>query len=56
MQPAFISVEEASVYLGVPSAQVYALVKSKGFPVRRIGRHYRIHVESLIQWSTDFSA
>ena len=51
----FFTVEQTAVYLSVPVSQVYTLVKSKDFPVKRIGRHYRIHRESLAKWSTNFT-
>ncbi|SFL65580.1 helix-turn-helix domain-containing protein [Pelosinus propionicus] len=54
-ETAFYTPLETAAYLGVPVSQVYALVKTKGFPVKRIGRHYRINIKSLQQWSTDFS-
>jgi len=55
IETAFLTVEATARYLDVPISQVYALVKTKGFPVKRIGRHYRIHWESLKQWSTNFA-
>lgn len=55
MESAFFTVPETAAYLGVPVAQVYSLVKTKNFPVKRIGRHYRVNIKSLQQWATDFS-
>jgi len=55
METMFYTVDQTAVYLGVPVSQVYTLVKTKGFPVKRIGRHYRIHKAKLEQWSTNFS-
>lgn len=53
-ETAFFTVADTAVYLGVPVSQVYSLVHSKGFPCKKIGRHYRIHKKSLEQWSTNF--
>lgn len=55
MMPAFYSVKDTAKYLGVPVSQCYTLVRSKGFPVKRVGRHYLVHIESLKAWSTDFT-
>ena len=58
MEAAFLTVDQVAQYLSVNNAQVYALVKSKDFPVvvKRIGRHYRINRKSLEQWATGLSA
>jgi len=51
---AFYTVPETAIYLGVNVSQVYALVKSEGFPCKKIGRHYRIHKAKLYEWATSF--
>jgi excisionase family DNA binding protein len=51
----FYTVVEVAKVLNVPVAQVYALVHTKGFPCKRIGRHYRIHKVKLEQWAMNFS-
>ena len=56
MDTMFYTVPEVARYLGVPVSQVYALVRSKGFPVKKIGRHYRILKTGLENWCTNFNA
>lgn len=54
-ESAFLTVDQTAEYLCVPKSQVYALVKTHNFPVKKIGRHFRIHYESLLQWSVNFT-
>lgn len=54
IETAFFTVSETAEVLGVPVSQVYSLVKTKGFPVKKIGRHYMVHKKKLDEWSTNF--
>lgn len=56
IETAFYTVRETAQYLGVNVTQVYALVKQKDFPVKKIGRHFMIHKAKLAEWSSNFAA
>lgn len=45
-----LTVKETAVYLKLHSDTIYTLVKSKGFPARKIGRDWKIHKERLDKW------
>lgn len=50
--PATFTVSEIRGILKIGSNSVYNLIHSKSFPVRRIGRSYRIPCESFLLWLT----
>lgn len=37
-------------YLGIGQRQAYELVKSEGFPTKKLGNSYRIPKEDFLEW------
>lgn len=50
MQSPVLTVSQAAEYLNLPVSKIYELVRSKGFPALKLGKHWRIHKERLDQW------
>ena len=48
--PDILTVMELKELLGIGREQAYALVKTKNFPTRRIGRRIIIYKPNLIKW------
>lgn len=42
--------KETAAYMGISMAQIYILLRSKGFPALRIGKHWRVEPARLQQW------
>ncbi|MCS5696339.1 helix-turn-helix domain-containing protein [Desulfofundulus thermocisternus] len=49
----FFTPRELAKILGVSEGHAYALAKSPGFPVMRIGRRFLISKQGLIRWLRD---
>ena len=50
----FYTVGEVAELLNVPNAQAYILCKSKDFPAKKIGRHWRISKPGFEKWVATF--
>lgn len=51
MTPIFLTVEEAAQLLRVNQWTIYRLLKKKQLPgARKIGRAWRFHRDTLMQW------
>lgn len=48
--PLILSVKELSEFLGISKSGAYELVKTKGFPVVKIGARVLIPKDKLIEW------
>lgn len=48
--PLMLSVMELSEFLGISKSGAYELVKTKGFPVVKIGARVLIPKDKLIEW------
>lgn len=48
--PLVLTPQDVQDVLGISRNNAYALVHSKGFPVIRIGKLYRINRDKFIQW------
>lgn len=48
--PKFLTVYDIRDYLGIGQRQAYELVKSEGFPTKKLGNSYRIPKEDFLEW------
>ena len=48
--PNFLTVYDIRDYLGIGQRQAYELVKSEGFPTKKLGNSYRIPKEDFLEW------
>lgn len=48
--PNFLTVYDIRDYLGIGQRQAYELVKSEGFPVKKLGNSYRIPKNDFLDW------
>lgn len=48
--PELISVKEMREYLGCSNQKAYELIRTKDFPVFKVGSTYRIRKEDFIAW------
>lgn len=48
--PNFLTVYDIRDYLGIGKRQAYELVKSEGFPTKKLGNSYRIPKEDFLEW------
>lgn len=48
--PNFLTVYDIRDYLGIGQRQAYELVKSEGFPAKKLGNSYRIPKEDFLDW------
>lgn len=49
----YMSVDEASKYLGVSRDIIYPLCRVKNFPAAKVGKHWRIRRDLLDRWWED---
>jgi len=49
-KPEFLTIDELCAELKCTPATAGQMCHSKGFPAQKIGREWRIHRPSLIQW------
>jgi excisionase family DNA binding protein len=42
--------KETAEYLGISMPRIYTLLRSKGFPGLRIGKHWRVEPVRLQKW------
>ncbi|MBP9040769.1 MAG: helix-turn-helix domain-containing protein [Anaerolineaceae bacterium] len=45
-----ITIEEAADLLKIPVSSVYKLAQAGKIPAQKVGRHWRFHRQTLIQW------
>ena len=45
-----ITIEEAAVLQKIPVSSVYKLAQAGKIPAQKVGRHWRFHRPTLIQW------
>jgi len=45
-----LTVEEAAELLKIPRSSVYKLAQEGKIPAKKVGRHWRFHRETLINW------
>lgn len=48
--PNFLTVYDIRDYLGIGQCQAYELVKSEGFPAKKLGNSYRIPKNDFLDW------
>lgn len=48
--PKFLTVYDIRDYLGIGQRQAYELVKSEGFPAKKLGNSYRIPKDDFLDW------
>lgn len=52
--PALITVAELTALLRLHKQTVYELIREGEIPgVRKVGRHYRIHRDTVLEWMAD---
>lgn len=45
-----MTIEETSKYLRIPLSTLYKLAQNGKIPCQKIGRHWRFHRSTLIEW------
>jgi excisionase family DNA binding protein len=45
-----ITIEEAADLLKIPVSSVYKLAQAGKIPAQKVGKHWRFHRQTLIQW------
>jgi excisionase family DNA binding protein len=45
-----LTVEEAAELLRIPRSAVYTFAQRGKLPAQKVGRHWRFHRETLIEW------
>lgn len=45
-----ITIEETADLLKIPVSSVYKLAQAGKIPAQKVGRHWRFHRQTLIQW------
>jgi excisionase family DNA binding protein len=45
-----MTIEEAADLLKIPVSSVYKLAQANKIPAQKVGRHWRFHRQTLIQW------
>lgn len=45
-----LTIEEAADLLKIPVSSVYKLAQAGRIPAQKVGRHWRFHRPTLIQW------
>jgi excisionase family DNA binding protein len=53
MQPEFLeilTVDEAAELLRIPRSTVYKLAQLGKIPAQKVGRHWRFHRDTLVDW------
>jgi excisionase family DNA binding protein len=45
-----MTVEEVAELLRIPVSSVYKLAHSRKLPAQKVGRHWRFHRDTIIQW------
>ncbi len=53
--PEVMTIEEAAKYLRIPLSSLYRLAQDGKVPCQKIGRHWRFHRQTLIQWMANES-
>jgi excisionase family DNA binding protein len=49
-QPDILTIEEAASLLRIPLSSMYRLAQEGRIPAQKVGRHWRFHSQTLIQW------
>lgn len=50
MEKTILDIKGVAKLLGVSSYTIYRLVKGKKIPVVKVGKEYRFHAPTIIQW------
>ena len=50
VQTDILTVDEAAALLKIPRSSVYKLAQQRKIPAQKVGRHWRFHRETLINW------
>lgn len=45
-----LTIEETAELLRIPISSVYKLAQSGKIPAQKVGRHWRFHRQTLIEW------
>ena len=48
-----MTIEETADLLKIPVSSVYKLAQAGKMPAQKVGRHWRFHRQTLIQWIAD---
>jgi excisionase family DNA binding protein len=48
--PPIITIDEAADLLKIPVSSLYKLAQTGKIPAQKVGRHWRFHRQTLIQW------
>jgi len=48
--PLALSADEVALVLGISRAKAYTLMRSKGFPMLKIGKRLTVPKDKLIEW------
>jgi len=50
MPSEILTIDEAAVLLRIPVSTVYRLAQEGKIPAQKVGRHWRFHRQTLVQW------
>jgi excisionase family DNA binding protein len=50
-----LTVEEAAELLKIPRSSVYKLAQEGKIPAKKVGRHWRFHRQTIVNWIMDTS-
>ena len=48
--PEVMTIQETSSYLRIPISSLYKLAQEGRIPCQKVGRHWRFHRTSLVNW------
>lgn len=48
--PEVLTIEEAARFLRIPLSSMYHLAQDGKVPCQKVGRHWRFHRQTLVQW------
>jgi excisionase family DNA binding protein len=53
IQSDILTVDEAAELLKIPRSSVYKLAQQRKIPAKKVGRHWRFHRGTLVNWIAD---
>ena len=45
-----MTIQDAAAFLRIPVSSVYKLAQAGKIPAKKVGRHWRFHRPTLVQW------
>jgi excisionase family DNA binding protein len=54
-QSDILTVDEAAELLKIPRSSVYKLAQQGKIPAKKVGRHWRFHRQTIVNWIMDIN-